>query len=75
MAYGGEFSDHAGEFEKIIAAYYEDIYKFCYGKSATRRRPRTLRRTLSSALWMLPAHMSISKSQRRCSIPSPEISV
>ena len=32
MAYGGEFSDHAGEFEKIIAAYYEDIYKCCFRK-------------------------------------------
>lgn len=32
MTHSGKFSDHAGEFEKIIAAYYEDIYKFCFRK-------------------------------------------
>lgn len=32
MAHSREFSDRAGEFEKIIAAYYEDIYKFCFRK-------------------------------------------
>lgn len=32
MARNGAFSNHAGEFEKIIAAYYEDIYKFCCWK-------------------------------------------
>lgn len=32
MAHSGEVSDYAGELEKIIAAYYEDIYKFCFRK-------------------------------------------
>ncbi len=32
MAHTGKLSAHAGEFEKIIAAHYEDIYKFCCWK-------------------------------------------
>lgn len=32
MAHAGKLSDFAGEFEKIIAAHYEDIYRFCRWK-------------------------------------------
>lgn len=32
MAHSGELSDNAGELEKIIAAHYGDIYKYCCRK-------------------------------------------
>ena len=43
------------------------------GKSETRQRRRILRRTRSSVLWTLPKPMLISKSRKRCCIPSLKI--